>query len=302
LLTVGILFVCWARGRGWRKRTLATPHVRKSLWPEDRADTVIIHMTGAFNSGKASTMYLVPFWATYGDTYVVEYDKQRFSVQSTVDAVIGNLPLHPQRYRNYVLDCSSLGGIVMFNLYDELVQCGVPESSIFVIVNQVPQCLAHMTRGQRRLMMLLRYIHPGPFLNLLLSRLAGLAIGQPDPRVKDFSDWDKKLHALHIKAIRSNKFSLVCDQAGTIDRGTVRPPGSYPRMQAVYLYTETDEIVRTGDGPGTPLGDFVAAAPRTIAIEVAAPAGHATYMEDVREWGDAKQRALDALGIAPIHG
>lgn len=242
--------VMWLHGRrrraSWDARTVCRS---ESYEGEGASPKTFFVLTGAFN-GPEHTEQQVQELRRQGDVRVFDWAERRFDFDQAVEELWSAVRATKGRK---VLIGWSLGGLVVFRML-YLAYADDPEiaKELELVVGDSPLYAQHLLlpdgRGTKvppavmRRARLVRFIHPGPVANLLLSRVIAKSSFQEVSREPGA---DQELLARHMARLRSNKLSRMVDQIVAIVMQPDHPVRGWSN-KVTYVKCQ-DDVVIDGD-------------------------------------------------------
>lgn len=288
-----VVLALWVNGRYQRSRWSATPDVLKTR-DLVTSDTAVVFFPGAFNSALHVSRGMVATWDEFGDVYLIEYPLRKFDMAATVRTTITTL--HPH-YQRFILVGASMGGLCCLEMRRKLGGWRsaryVDPQNLKILGGDVPQCAEHLLPLPRKwcwLTKLARYVHPGPIFNFLLSDIATRLMFPLASNEKLSAGTDTEALQQHNAAMRRYRLSAILEQIAAIAHCNVADPSEFVGIDAFYLQSETDGVIRGDEAREAWLQVF----PRSPVLGVP-KAFHATYVENGPEWKEAHHRGLSAL-------
>lgn len=288
LVTIGFLSLY---GRISRANWQLSPTVTR-YFADGPSATAIVYIPGAFNSAFYSSRGLRELWKKYGDVYLVEYPLSRFNLDLSVDEIARTLTPF---YERVIVVGASLGGIIGLHLTDKELRVIYEDDEIYFIGCDVPQSKEHVHWAAR----LVRFVHPGPFINLL-SPLVTKQVFRPQyDKLSPSSDGDDERlrHLLdeHVAAMRRFKLSAMGDQLSAIVEADTDDTMRFPGIRAVHLVSEDDAVIKSELAQEA----FTRVFPNSTSI-IIPRAFHATFMEHDPEWKAGFIEAFKRLGVPAV--
>lgn len=253
-VVVALAFVAlWLNGnrvRGtWSDKTIVRPPL--AYTGGGTATVGIFMLTGAFN-GPAHLERQAQELRQEGDVYVTVYPTRLFSAIKAVKAVFAAIT--GTSYDRIVLIGYSLGGLLALRVLElAFILNPALSSRIELIIGDAPLGPQHLLipGGARvpkavmpfwlRIAPLLRFVHPGPILNLLSPLVAKVFfVEMEESKREPGTDMDQ--FRRHMAFLRANLVSLIVAQIAAM--ASQKPFQARPRSNRVtYLQCDHDVVV-----------------------------------------------------------
>ena len=285
-----VLFACvvvmlWLNGRYWRRQWTLEPSFKHYETTSGNSKVLVIAWTGAFNHGPTHFERMVSLYQCYGDVYVVEYAFKRFDRHAAMR--VAYQYAYDNGYENIVLVGASLGGeeCLMFAEYARAHGAIFADAMVMIPADTpldaehlfVPPALSRMAK----------YVHIGPFFNLLSPLLARIMFRPIKPRQTngvDQAHWDR-----HMGMMWSCKLSVIAEQISAIAwmwRFT-----NVQGIPTVYLCCTKDEVIR-GEKAAS---DWKSLLGESLLEIVYVEGGHVQLVENHLPWSRSYTYALELL-------